>query len=77
MPTPGYADILCPGHSFATGCNAPKAPGTLVQLGANRGAIFEIVAVEGATAWIREPATHRGEALVPVSRLRAAYPALG
>lgn len=77
MLTPGYADILCPGFSFATGCNAPKEPGALVQLGANRGAVFEIVAVEGGTAWIREPGTHRSEALVPVSRLRAAYPALG
>jgi hypothetical protein len=77
MPTSGYADILCPGFGFATGCNAPKSPGTLVQLGRNRGAIFEIVAVEGATAWIREPATHRAEALVPLSRLRVAYPALG
>ena len=77
MHVTGYADILCPNHSFTTGCNAPKARGTLVQLGANRGTIFEIVAVEGDTAWIREPATHRGEALVPLARLRAAYPALG
>ena len=73
----GYADILCPEHRFATGCNAPKARGTLVQLGVNRGAIYEIVAIEGETAWIREPVTYRGETLVPLSRLRVAYPALG
>ena len=73
----GYADILCPDHRFATGCNAPKARGTLVQLGVNRGAIYEIVAIEGETAWIREPVTYWGEALVPLSRLRVAYPALG
>ncbi len=73
----GYADILCPDHDFATGCNAPKTHGTLVQIGVNRGTIFEIVAIEGETAWVREPVTYRGETLVPLSRLRVAYPALG
>lgn len=73
----GYADILCPDYSLATGCNAPKTRGTLVQLGVNRGTIYEVVAIEGETAWIREPVTYRGEALVPLSRLRVAYSALG
>ena len=77
MLATGYADILCPGLELATGSDAPKTPGTLVQLGGNRGAIYEIVAVVDETAWVREPATHRNESLVPVSRLRLAYPALG
>lgn len=77
MQTHGFADILCPDFSFATGCNGPKVPGTLVQLGTNRGAIFEVVAIDGDVAWVREPATHRNEALVPIHRLRTAYPALG
>lgn len=77
MHAPGYADILCPNYSFATGCHSPKGRGTLVQLGANRGTIFEIVAIEGETAWIREPVTFRNEALVPLARLRVAGPALG
>lgn len=77
MHAPGFADVLCPQFSFATGCDAPKRRGTLVQLGANRGAIYEVVAVEGETAWIREPVTFRNEALVPVARLRIAHPALG
>ena len=76
MPTPGYADILCPDFAFATGCAAPKGPGSLVHLGTNSGAVFEIVAVEGGTAWVREPGTHRNEALVPLSRLRLASAAL-
>lgn len=77
MHMTGYADVLCPDHRFATGCNMPKRRGSLVQIGVNRGTIFEIVAIEGETAWIREPVTYRNEALIPLSRLRLAYPALG
>ena len=72
----GYADILCPDHNFATGCNAPKTRGSLVQIGVNRGAVFEIVAIDGETAWVREPVTHRNQALVQLARLRVAYPML-
>lgn len=74
MGTFGYADILCPDFPFRTGCNAPKQRGTLVQIGVNRGPVFEVVAIEGATAWIREPVTFQNEALVPLSRLRLADP---
>jgi hypothetical protein len=77
MMNTGFADILCPDHNLATGCNAAKERGTLVQIGVNRGVIFEIVAIEGDTAWIREPVTYRNEALIPLARLRVAYPALG
>lgn len=77
MHMTGYADVLCPDHRFATGCNSPKGRGSLVQIGVNRGTIYEIVAIEGDTAWIREPVTYRNETLIPLSRLRVAYPALG
>ncbi len=76
MQTATYADILCPDWSFHAGCNLPKEPGTLVQLGRNRGHLFEIVAVQGGTAWIREPVTYRNEALVPLHRLCVADSAL-
>ena len=76
MPTPGYADILCPGFAFATGCAAPKGPGSLVHIGTNSGAVFEVVAVDGPTAWVREHRTGRNEALVPLARLRLAGAAL-
>lgn len=76
MQAPGYADVLCPQHSFATGCNAPKGRGTLVQLGGNRGQVFEVVAIDGDTAWVREAATRRNGALVALERLRLAYPDL-
>ena len=72
----GYADVLCPQFSFATGCNAPKERGTLVRLGLNRGQVFEIVAIDGELAWVREPHTHRNGALVALERLRLAYPDL-
>lgn len=65
-----YIDVLCPEFQFRTGCNMPKQRGTLVQLGRNSGPVYEIVSVEGPTAWIREPVTFRNEALVPVDRLR-------
>lgn len=65
-----YADVLCPDYPFRTGCNMPKARGTLVRVGANAGPVFEIVSIEGPTAWIREPLTFRNEALVPLERLR-------
>jgi len=65
-----YMDVLCPEFQFRTGCNAPKRRGTLVQIGLNRGPVYEIVSVEGPTAWVRQPETFRGEALVPLERLR-------
>ena len=65
-----YADVLCPGFPLRTGCNMPKERGTLVRVGANSGPVFEIVSVEGPTAWVREPETYRNEALVPLERLR-------
>jgi hypothetical protein len=65
-----YADILCQSFPFATGCTAEKRRGTLVKIGPNDGPVFEIVSIEGPTAWIRQPRTYRGEALVPVERLR-------
>lgn len=74
MSAATYADILCPEFGFRTGCDAPKSRGTLVQIGANRGPTFEIVTIEGATAWIREPRTYRNEALVALERLRVVYP---
>jgi hypothetical protein len=67
-----YMDVLCPEWTFQTGCDAPKVRGTLVQVGRNQGPVYEIVSVEGPTAWIREPTTFRGEALVPLDRLRVA-----
>ena len=72
MAAASYADILCPDLSLRTGCNQPKLRGTLVQVGANRGPVYEIVMIEGPTAWIREPVTFRGEALVPIEKLRVA-----
>ena len=68
--TTTYADVLCPGFRFHTGCNMPKGRGTLVRVGANSGQVFEIVSIEGPTAWVREPETYRNEALVPLERLR-------
>lgn len=65
-----FADILCPDYPFRSGCNMPKQKGTLVRLGLNDGPIYEIVSIEGPTAWIREPHTFRSEALVPLERLR-------
>jgi hypothetical protein len=67
-----YADVLCPGIPLTTDCLRPKAQGDLVRVGANVGPVFEIVAIDSDTAWVREPVTFRGEALVPLARLRAA-----
>jgi hypothetical protein len=67
------SDTLCPDFPFWTGCKAPKRPGSLVYLGVNAGPLLEIVAIEGPTAWVREPGTFRSEALVPLDRLRAAH----
>ncbi len=72
MTVATYADILCPDFGFHTGCNALKERGTLVRIGSNVGPVYEVVAVVDATAWVREPQTHRGETLVPVHRLRLA-----
>lgn len=74
MSMSSYADVLCPDFGFNTGCNAMKERGTLVRIGSNTGPVFEVVAVEGGTAWVREPGTFRGEALVPLHRLRLAEP---
>ncbi|HEX8387480.1 MAG TPA: hypothetical protein VF636_00560 [Sphingomonas sp.] len=67
-----YADVLCPDFGFHTGCNALKERGVLVRIGTNVGPVYEVVAIEGETAWVREPQTHRGQTLVAVSRLRLA-----
>jgi hypothetical protein len=74
MSFPTYADVLCPGYSFETGCQEPKERGTLVYLGMNQGPVYEIIFIEGPTAWIRQPKTYRGETLVPLNRLRVASP---
>ena len=65
-----YMDVLCPEFEFHTGCNVPKGRGTLVQIGRNSGPVYEIVSIEGPTAWVREPVTFRSEALVPLERLQ-------
>lgn len=72
MTTISYADVLCPDFGFHTGCNAAKERGALVRIGGNVGPVYEVVAIEGETAWVREPRTHRGQTLVPVGRLRLA-----
>jgi hypothetical protein len=66
-------DALCPDFPFVTGCDAPKEPGSLVYVGVNAGPLFEVVAVAGRTAWVREPRTFRSEALVPLDHLRIAH----
>lgn len=67
-------DVLCPDFPFTTGCMVPKQRGSLVQLGLNQGPVYEIVFVEGPTAWVRQPGTFSGETLVPLDRLRAVTP---
>ena len=74
MSVASYADVLCPDFGFNTGCNLPKERGTLVRIGHNSGPVYEVVAVDEETAWVREPRTGRGSALVPVWRLRVAEP---
>ncbi|PAX09255.1 hypothetical protein [Sphingomonas lenta] len=74
MSKSSYADVLCPDFGFSTGCEALKERGTLVRIGSNTGPVYEVVAVEGGTAWVREPRTFRNEALVPLHRLRLAEP---
>lgn len=66
-----YADAFRLDRPGLAGCDRPKQEGDLVTLGANAGPVFEIAAIRGETAWIREPKTWRGEALVPLARLRA------
>lgn len=65
-----FADVLCPDLNLRPGCNAPKRRNMLVRIGPNAGPVYEIVSVEGPTAWMREPLTFRNEALVPLERLR-------
>jgi hypothetical protein len=60
---------------LASGCMFEKTVGDIVQLGSNTGPEFEIVHIEGQTAWIRKPVTFTDEALVPLSRLRFIRPA--
>lgn len=72
MTVASYADVLCPDFGFHAGCNALKERGTLVRIGTNVGPVYEVVAVDQETAWVREPRTHRGSTLVPVHRLRIA-----
>jgi hypothetical protein len=67
-----YAEILCGDFPFATGCTHPKTRGTLVYIGSNVGPVYEIVSIEGPTAWVRRPVTHADEALVPLRNLRVA-----
>lgn len=75
MSVASYADVLCPDFGFNTGCNAPKERGALVRIGANAGPLYQVVAVEDGTAWVREAGSGRGSVLVPVWRLRLAEPA--
>jgi hypothetical protein len=56
-------------EELASSCRFPKEVGDIVRLGDNAGPEFEIVHIEGQTAWIRKPVTFADEALVPVSRL--------
>jgi hypothetical protein len=60
---------------LASSCMFEKSVGDIVQLGDNAGPEFEIVHIEGKTAWIRKPVTFADEALVPLSRLRFVRPA--
>lgn len=55
---------------YGTNCTEPKVKGTIVKLGMNAGPDYEIVHVEGETAWIRQPVTFKHECLVPLWRLR-------
>lgn len=72
MAYTSFADVLCPDFGFNTGCNALKERGTLVRIGSNMGPVYEILAVEDGTAWVREHRTRLRETLVPVQRLRLA-----
>lgn len=67
-----YVDVLCTDRSVLRGCDGPKREGDLVRLGRNAGTLYEIAAIRGETAWIREPGTFRGDALVPLARLARA-----
>ena len=64
------AEVTCPGVRFATGCNCPKAQGSRVMIGNNRGPLYEIVHIVNQTAWVR-PLANGAEGLVPLDRLRA------
>ena len=47
------AQTLCPDFSARTGCNQHKGPGTVVEIGNNRGPRYEIVAIDAGEAWVR------------------------
>jgi hypothetical protein len=64
---------------MSAGCDLLKEVGDIVKLGPNAGPDYEIVHIAGQTAWIRQPVSFKGEALVNIDRLRfvrAAAPAL-
>ena len=67
------AQVLCPEHAFSTGWNEPLAEGCHVQVGNNRGPIYQIVSVAGTVAWVR-PVANGQEGLVPIDRLRPVAP---
>jgi hypothetical protein len=68
-------DDLLDGMSLNTNCPHDKGVGTLVYLGNNRGPLYEIVHIEGPTAWVRQPHTYQGECLVSLNKIRVALDA--
>ena len=62
-------EVMCPGARCTTGCNCPKARGSRVMIGNNRGPLYEIVHIADQTAWVR-PLANGAEGLVPIDRLR-------
>ena len=63
------AEALCPEYAFHTGWNEPFVEGSHVQIGNNRGPIYEIIKVARNLAWVR-PLANGQEGLVPLDRLR-------
>jgi hypothetical protein len=64
-----YSELKPSEEMLNSSCQLTKEVGDIVRLGNNAGTEFEIVHIEGATAWIREPVTFRGEALIRLARL--------
>ena len=62
-------ELMCEDFRPATGCNQPKHPGTLVEIGTNRGPRYRIVAVHEGEAWLR-PLSNGQAGLAPLHQLR-------
>ena len=63
------AELMCEDFRSSTGCNHPKHPGTLVEIGTNRGPRYRIVAVDEGEAWLR-PLANGKAGLAPLHQLR-------